>query len=58
MISTLRRYVPTVALLILLSFFLHAGWLAIPAIVLVVQVLRDRPGPLLRTMTGRDSLRH
>ena len=59
MTSILKRYVPTVALLILLSLFVSAGWLAIPAIILVIQVVTDRPGRLLRAITGRrGSLRH
>lgn len=48
----------TVALLILLSSFLSAGWLAIPAFILLVQVATDRPGRLLRSVTGRNALRH
>lgn len=58
MASILKRYVPTVALLVLLSFVLSAGWLAIPALILLVQVATDRPGRFLRTISGRDSLRH
>lgn len=57
MTSILKRYVPTVALLILLSFFVSAGWLASPALILLVQVATDRPGRLLQVITGRKSIR-
>ncbi len=53
MTATLKRYVPTVALLVLLSMFMSTGWLAIPALILMVQVVTDRPGRLLRAITGR-----
>jgi hypothetical protein len=57
--STLKRYVPTIALLIGLCFFLSAGWLAVPAIILIIQVVTDRPGRLLLAITGRSGrLRH
>jgi hypothetical protein len=58
MTSVLKRYVPTVALLILLSLMVSTVWLAIPAIILIVQVVSDRPGRLLRAVTGRGSALH
>jgi hypothetical protein len=40
-------------------FFLSAGWLAVPAIILIIQVVTDRPGRLLLAITGRSGrLRH
>lgn len=54
MTSILKRYVPTVALLILLIFFASTVWLAIPALILTFQVLTDRPGRVLRAVTGRN----
>lgn len=57
MTSTLKRYVPTVALLVVLSLFLPFGWLAIPAVILLVQVVTGRPGRLLRAITSGNSLR-
>lgn len=58
MVTILKRYTPTIALLVLLAFLLPAGWLAIPAVILVVQVVRDRPGRLLQAVSRRSSLRH
>jgi hypothetical protein len=55
--SVFKRYAPTLALIVLLAFLLPAGWLAIPAIILLIQVVTDRPGRLLRAVTGRSALR-
>ena len=53
MTATLKRYLPSVALVVLLGLFLPTGWLALPALLLIVQVVTDRPRRLLRLITGR-----
>ena len=54
MIEIDKQRVSSTALVILLLLAICTGWLAIPAVVLLVQLSTGRYGRLLRMITGRE----
>jgi hypothetical protein len=53
MTAIVKQRVSTTAVVLLLLLAICTGWLAIPAIILLVQLATGRYGRLLRAITGR-----